>query len=99
MKSRSSRWLTLTLAIMVVPSATAEEPKPRELSAVQITDVQITDTFWAARMKICREATLPYCFDTCESTGRISNFVKAAGRMEGKFEGIWFNDSDVYKVL
>ncbi|MDQ1257071.1 MAG: uncharacterized protein QG656_1672, partial [Candidatus Hydrogenedentes bacterium] len=35
----------------------------------------------------------------CEDTGRISNFEKAAGTLEGKFEGIFFNDSDVYKVI
>jgi len=50
-------------------------------------------------MKTCRETTLPYCFDVCEQTGRIRNFVKASGQMEGEFEGIWFDDSDVYKVL
>ncbi len=64
-----------------------------------IRDVQIADGFWGPRIKTCREVTLPYCFDTCQQTGRISNFAKAAGLMEGKFEGIWFNDSDVYKVL
>ena len=32
-------------------------------------------------------------------TGRISNFAKAAGGSPGKFEGIYFNDSDVYKVI
>ena len=38
-------------------------------------------------------------FKWCEQTGRISNFAKAAGLVKGKFEGIYFNDSDVYKVL
>ena len=50
-------------------------------------------------MTTSREVTLPYAFEVCESTGRISNFAKAAGWVDGKFEGIWFNDSDVYKVL
>jgi DUF1680 family protein len=77
----------------------SDEPPYRALMAPGIGDVQIADAFWAPRMKTCREVTLPYAFDVCQRTGRISNFVKAAGRMEGKFEGIWFNDSDVYKVL
>jgi DUF1680 family protein len=34
-----------------------------------------------------------------EETGRIDNFRKAAGHKPGKFEGAFFNDSDVYKVL
>ncbi len=79
--------------------ATADGPKHGKLSAVPISDVRTADEFWAPRMKTAREVTLPYCFDTCEKTGRIRNFVKAAGRESGKFEGIWFNDSDVYKVI
>ena len=75
------------------------EPPYRVLMAPGIGEVQMADAFWAPRMKTCREVTLPYAFEVCERTGRIGNFVKAAGRMEGKFEGIWFNDSDVYKVL
>ena len=79
--------------------ATAGELPYRALTAPAIGDVQIADAFWSPRMKTCREVTLPYAFEVCDKTGRISNFVKAAGRMEGQFEGIWFNDSDVYKVL
>jgi len=46
-----------------------------------------------------RNVTIPYCFEKCEETGRIRNFEKAAGLIEGKHEGIYFNDSDVYKVM
>jgi DUF1680 family protein len=35
----------------------------------------------------------------CEQTGRIANFKRAAGLEQGPFQGIFFNDSDVYKVL
>ena len=34
-----------------------------------------------------------------EETGRIDNFAKAAGWMDGPHEGIFFNDSDVYKII
>ncbi len=78
----------------------AQQRRPHQkLSALPIADVRITDQFWAPRIKTCREVTLPYCFQLCEKTGRISNFVKAAGKMKGKFVGTWFNDSDVYKVV
>jgi len=73
------------------------------LQAPPITDVKITDAFWAPRMETCRRVTLPYCYDLCAKTGRIDNFVKAAartaGKAGGKFVGTWFNDSDVYKVV
>ena len=42
---------------------------------------------------------IPYAFDKCEETDRISNFEKAAGLKQGKHEGIYFNDSDVYKIM
>lgn len=55
--------------------------------------------FWDGRMKAVREKTARVCLDKCEETGRIANFRKAAGWEEGAFKGIYFDDSDVYKVL
>ena len=50
-------------------------------------------------MRTNRQVTIPYDFEKCEETGRIDNFAKAAGLMEGPHEGIFFNDSDVFKVV
>ncbi len=66
---------------------------------VPFTDVTVTDAFWRPRLETNRKVTLPYCFEKCEETNRIANFDKAAGTMPGAHEGIFFNDSDVYKVL
>ena len=66
-----------------------------QLRAVGFTDVVIADEFWAPRMETNRKVTVPYDFKKCEETGRIDNFAKAGGLMEGKFEGIYFNDSDL----
>ncbi len=38
-------------------------------------------------------------FRNAKKTGRIANFEVAAGQKKGKFEGLFFNDSDVYKVI
>jgi len=70
-----------------------------QLRAVAFTDVVIADGFWAPRMETNRKVTVPYDFQKCEETGRIDNFAKAGGLMEGKFKGIYFNDSDLYKVI
>ena len=77
----------------------AEGPKHRKLSAVPFTQVKVQDVFWAPRIETNRKVSLPHNFQWCEKTGRISNFAKAAKLMPGQFEGIYFNDSDVYKVL
>ncbi|MCX7424596.1 MAG: glycoside hydrolase family 127 protein [Planctomycetia bacterium] len=94
---RAAILLTLLLAS---PGATASEgPTHRKLSAVPFTEVKLRDAFWAPRLATNRASSLPHNFLWCEQTGRLSNFDKAAGTVEGKFEGIFFNDSDVYKVL
>jgi len=66
---------------------------------VPFNEVHVSDGFWTPRLETSRKVTIPYAFEKCEETGRIRNFEKAAGLMEGKHEGIYFNDSDVYKVM
>ena len=66
---------------------------------VQFTDVKISDNFWEKRLDVNKEITIPATFKKSEETGRISNFAKAGGSEEGSFEGIFFNDSDVFKII
>lgn len=94
----------LGLSLIAIMASTltvraSEQPAHRKLSAVPFTAVKVQDQFWAPRIRTNRERSLPHNFKWCEETGRISNFAKAGGLEEGKFEGIYFNDSDVYKVL
>jgi DUF1680 family protein len=96
------RNLMIFLSLVIVAGASAMSSGPVEdgrLKAVPFTDVQITEGFWADRIKVNRDVTVRYCFEKCEQTGRISNFAKAGGLMDGDFEGIYFNDSDLYKVI
>ncbi|MBU0639814.1 MAG: glycoside hydrolase family 127 protein [Planctomycetes bacterium] len=88
--------IALVGAGSVVMSGWAEQPR---LRAVPFTNVRLDDVFWTPRLEITRSKTLPHNFEMCERTGRIRNFVKAAGAAEGEYEGYFFNDSDVYKVL
>lgn len=69
----------------------------RRLQPLPLSAVCIDDPFWSPRRRVNREVTLNYQLEQCEETGRLDNFDKAAGRLEGKFEGIFFNDSDIYK--
>jgi DUF1680 family protein len=69
------------------------------LKALPFTDVTIKDRFWSPRQATNSEKTIPHELDQCRTTGRINNFAKAAGLMEGNFEGIFFNDSDVHKLV
>lgn len=66
---------------------------------VAFTDVQINDNFWAPRIETNRKVTIPYNFEKSEETGRLRNFAIAGGLEKGEFEGIFFNDSDVFKII
>ncbi|HIJ51932.1 MAG TPA: glycoside hydrolase family 127 protein [Planctomycetes bacterium] len=82
----------------------AEEQKVQlrrdyNVKPIPFNEVSVNDDFWTPRLETSRKITIPYCFKKCEETGRIRNFEKAAGLMKGKHEGIYFNDSDVYKVM
>jgi hypothetical protein len=72
---------------------------PERLEPVPFTDVRVEDRFWSPRLQTSREVTIPYCFGRCQETGRLANFARAAGLEEGPFQGIYFDDSDVYKVI
>jgi len=94
------RFFLLGIALLSLARvASAEGPAYRRLSAVPFTEVQFHDVFWTPRLETNRAVSLPHNFQWCERTGRINNFAKAGKLMDGKFEGICFNDSDVYKVL
>jgi uncharacterized protein len=79
--------------------AYADTPQPRELSGVPFTDVKLNDGFWTPRIETNRTQSLPHNFEWCRRTGRIDNFAKSGKLMQGKFQGLVFNDSDLYKVL
>src|ERR1044072_3525381 len=67
------------------------------LHPVPLSSVQLHDAFWSPRLTLNREVTIPGQLRHCETTGRIENFRRASGKVQGEFQGIFFNDSDVYK--
>ena len=61
--------------------------------------VEVRDGFWRPRLEINRRVTIPHILEQNETTGRVDNFRKAAGLLEGPYVGRRFNDTDVYKVI
>lgn len=66
------------------------------MHSLPLADIQLTDTFWSRWQNLLLDVTLPTQFTQLVETGRLSNFEKAAAKA-GEFEGLWFNDSDIYK--
>lgn len=96
----ASRLLPALLLTGVVAAAEPGSP-PRDypVRPVPFTAVKIDDSFWSPRFETNRAVTVRYDFRKCEETGRIDNFAKAGGLAEGGFQGIPFDDSDVFKVI
>lgn len=81
------------------PGQGAMLPEGARLSELPPAAVQIEDNFWSPRQKAGRTRTLDHVYAELEQTGCIRNFDIAAGKVQGKFGGPWWADSDVYKWI
>jgi len=98
--------LKILCIIFTVITASCEIVKDNEkasgypITPVSFTDITLTDDFYSSRIETNRTVTIPYGFEKCEKEGRIRNFARAGGLLEGEYEGkMPFDDSDVYKII
>ncbi|NDV84150.1 glycoside hydrolase family 127 protein [Bacteroides sp. 51] len=96
--------LTIILSSLTLAGCTSqpagEVSTDYPISSISFTDVKFTDDFWAPRIKTNQEVTIPIALHQCEITGRVDNFKKAAGLMDGYFNTEYpFDDTDIYKIL
>lgn len=92
---------TLWVGLLIL-SGSAAAQKGSEIRPVNFAQVAVKDQFWTPHIKKIAAVTLPVCIEYTENkTGRIRNFERVAGSLDdGKgHEGIYFDDSDVYKAL
>ncbi len=70
------------------------------IQPVDFTHVHVNDHFWAPKMQVNADVSIPYVLQKCEETGRIDNFLEAAGKKQGdKLTEYPFDDTDLYKVI
>lgn len=82
----------LASAVVVKASTRVQE--------VPFTDVKLSDKFWAPRIAVNREVSIPSAFRQCEINGRFDNFAIAGGLMQGEHHGDFsFDDTDPYKII
>lgn len=99
-KARYNCAISLVLATFLTAMGACAQAGPvKTVKCVPFWDVQVADGFWSARLQANRKTTIPAIFKFCESTKRIDNFSIAAKQKEGKFTGLHFDDSDVYKAV
>jgi DUF1680 family protein len=105
MRRSISKALRLLPLVVIAGVATAQSPTPPArpseypIRSVPITAVRFTDEFWAPRITINREVTIPHIMQQNEETGRVENFLKAAHTVPGPYTGKRYNASDVYKAI
>ncbi|MBK8975232.1 MAG: glycoside hydrolase family 127 protein [Planctomycetes bacterium] len=97
MQHSSTVALVIAAASMAMPVGAQARDYP--VRPVPFTAVKVAEGFWGQRLETNRQVTVWYDFRKCEETGRIANFEVAGGLREGGFQGIYFNDSDVVKVI
>lgn len=101
----SALWITMfASSTLMVGLATAPDSGSEVRTPVPFQDVTISGAFWQPRMDAFRHATLAANRHQCDITGRIANFERAAAKIRnakeaGEFQGLLFNDSDVYKAI
>jgi len=92
--------LVFSAIILLSCAKKTEKRDDYPVQPVPFTDVQIKDDFWAPRIKMNHEVTIPIAFRKSEETGRVKNFKIAGGLEEGKFCSVYpFDDSDVFKII
>ena len=87
--------LTALAAVVATVALAADYP----IRSAEMTKVRVTGGFWFDRLETNRTATLKSNWLKCGETSRIANFTNAANRAVGRFGGIPFDDSDVFKVM
>jgi len=91
--------IVLILCYSICLASVAQQKFP-QLTPVNFSKVQVTDNFWKPRIDKVTEVTIPVCIEQTEvKTPRIRNFEKVARKKGEKHEGIFYDDSDVYKAL
>ncbi len=88
-----------SLALIACQTAFSQTPLQR-FEFINFSQVNITDNFWKPKIDKVATVTMKACiYQTETKTPRIRNFEKVARKKGERFEGLYYDDSDVYKAL
>jgi hypothetical protein len=96
------QWAFIFVVLSIL-SASAEliaQNRDYPIQPVTFNHVHVQDEFWAPRINVNADITIPYVLQKCRETGRFDNFLKAAGKKPPtNLTEFPFDDSDVFKVI
>lgn len=75
---------------------TSQSPYSR-LKPIPLDSIRLIGGFWAHKIRMNRDVTIPAQYDRLEEIGAIDNFRRASGRIHREFSGRAAHDADVYK--
>jgi len=91
---------TVCGALLCLPGLIFAQDREPAIMPVNFSQVNITDSFWKPKMDKVATVTLDACiYQTEVKTARIRNFEKVARHKGEGHEGIFYDDSDVFKAL
>ena len=97
---KTTHFFIYPLVIAFAISKSEAQISFQKRESVNFSQIKITDKFWNSRINAVTNVSIPVCIDQTEvKTGRIRNFEKVAAKKGEKHEGIYYDDSDVYKAL
>lgn len=100
MKKRHVFLLPLSLGVLAEATAQVKLKSDYPIQPVAFTQVMVKDNFWAPKIRTNADVTIPYTLDQCKRTGRIDNFLVAAGKKKAdKLTEFTFDDTDLYKII
>ncbi len=99
MSFKYKRNIVFCISVFIIVTVNAQSPL-LNFEAVNFSQVNITDQFWKPKIEKVATTTLEACvYQTETVTPRIKNFEKVARGKGEKHEGIFYDDSDVFKAL
>jgi len=99
MKNYSSHVIGL-FSLMATGTIAHAQSSLLQMEPVSFSQVTINDNFWKPKIDKVATKTLAACiYQTEVATPRIKNFEKVARKKGEKHEGIFYDDSDVFKAL
>lgn len=87
-------------SLFFITETTFAQNKDYPIQPVTFNHVHVHDEFWAPRMEVNESVTIPYVLQKCRETGRVDNFLKAAGKKPpANITEYPFDDTDIFKVI
>lgn len=100
MNSAYTKGILILGLTAITGSVVAQKKADYPIQPVAFTQVKLNDIFWEPKIKVNADVSIPYTLEQCKKTGRIDNFLKAAGKLPAdSYTQFTFDDTDLYKVI